>query len=145
MKVVLLQKVPGIGDIDDLKDVADGYARNFLFPHHLAVQASSAVIAQVSAHKKKIIKDAEHNLQEQQLLAERLDSLVIEIKEKISDKGMLYAAVGPQRLVDELNKRGFVVLKTQIVMKPIKTEGEFSVTVRLRHGLEANISVIVSA
>lgn len=145
MKVILLQKVPGIGDIDDVKEVADGYARNFLFPRHLAVQASVGAVAQVSAHKKKMAKEAESDLQEQQSLADRLDGFVIEIKEKASDKGLLYAAVGPQRLVDELKKRGFVILKTQIVMKPIKEAGEFQATVRLRHGLEANVSIIVSA
>lgn len=145
MKVILLQKVPGIGDIDELKEVADGYARNFLFPHHLAVQASVSAVAQVSAHKKKLMKDAENDLQEQQSLADRLDGMVIEIKEKASDKGLLYAAVGPQRLVDELKKRGVVILKTQIVMKPIKEAGEFQATVRLRHGLEANVNIIVSA
>ncbi len=145
MKVILLQKVPGIGDVDELKEVADGYARNFLFPHHLAVQASVSAVAQVSAHKKKLMKDAENDLQEQQSLADRLDGMVIEIKEKASDKGLLYAAVGPQRLVDELKKRGVVILKTQIVMKPIKEAGEFQATVRLRHGLEANVNIIVSA
>jgi len=56
MKVILLQKVPGIGDIDDVKEVADGYAKNFLFPRHLAVQASASAVAQVSAHKKKLAK-----------------------------------------------------------------------------------------
>lgn len=144
MKVILLQKVPGIGDIDDVKDVADGYARNFLFPRHLAVQASVNAIAQVGAHKKKVAKEAEQDLHEQQSLADRLDGLTIDVKEKVSDKGLLYAAVGPQRVVDELKKRGFVVNRSQIVMKPIKAEGEFSATVRLRHGLEANIHIIVS-
>lgn len=145
MKVVLLQKVPGIGDIDDVKEVADGYARNFLFPQHLAVQASVSVISQIAAHKKKVGKEAENDLREQQSLADRLDGLTIEIKEKVSDKGLLYAAVGPQRLVEELKKRGIVVTKAQIAMKPIKEEGEFTVPVRLRHGLEASVSIIVSA
>jgi large subunit ribosomal protein L9 len=144
MKVILLQKVPGIGDIDDVKEVADGYAKNFLFPRHLAVQASASAVAQVSAHKKKLAKEAENDLQEQQSLADRLDGMAIEVKEKISDKGLLYAAVGPQRLVDELKKRGFGILKTQVVMKPIKEAGEFQATIRLRHGLEANVNIIVS-
>jgi len=77
-------------------------------------------------------------------LADRLDGMAIEVKEKISDKGLLYAAVGPQRLVDELKKRGFGILKTQVVMKPIKEAGEFQATIRLRHGLEANVNIIVS-
>lgn len=145
MKVVLLQKVPGIGDIDDVREVADGYARNFLFPKHLAVQASTTVIAQVSAHKKKLAKEAENDLQEQQSLADRLDGLVLDIKEKVSDKGLLYAGIGAQRIADELKKRNFSITKNQVEMKPIKEIGEFPVTIRLRHGLEAEISIIVSA
>lgn len=145
MKVVLLQKVPGIGDIDDVKEVADGYARNFLFPRHLAVQASESTILRVNAHKKKVAKEAENDLKVQQSLADRLDSLVLEIKEKINEKGLLYAAVGAQRIADELKKRGFEISKAQINVKPIKEAGEFKVTVRLRHGLEARFSIIVSA
>ena len=145
MKVVLLQRVPGIGDVDDVKEVADGYARNFLFPRHLAVQASVDAITKVRAHKNKLAKEAEKDLKEQQSLADRLSGLVLELKEKISDKGLLYAAVGPQRLVDELKKRGFLINKSQISMKPIKSEGEFVASIRLRHGLEANINIIVSA
>ena len=144
MKVVLLQRVPGIGDVDDVKEVADGYARNFLFPRHLAVQASVDAITKVKAHKNKLAKEAEKDLKEQQSLADRLGGLVIELKEKVSDKGLLYAAVGPQRLVDELKKRGFIINKSQISMKPIKSEGEFVASIRLRHGLEANINIIVS-
>ncbi len=145
MKVILLQKVPKIGDIDDVVEVNDGYARNFLFPKHLAVQASPKALNDVKVQKQRKTKETEADLKEQQQLADRLDGLSLEISEKSSDKGLLYAAIGPVRIINELKKKGFKVEKSQILMKPIKSAGDFSVKVHLRHGLEAmvNVSVIV--
>ncbi len=70
MKVILLQNVPCLGKIDEVKNVADGYARNFLFPKHLAVQSTSSAIAEIEAQKKKKAKDELKDLQKQQVLAE---------------------------------------------------------------------------
>ena len=66
MKVILLQKVSGLGNIDEIKEVADGYARNFLFPNHLAVQASPELVASIGARRKKESTVSEHDLKEQQ-------------------------------------------------------------------------------
>lgn len=144
MKVILLQKVPKIGDIDDIVEVTDGYARNFLFPKHLAVQASPKALNDVKVQKQKKTKESETDLKEQQSLAERLDGLVIDIKEKSSDKGLLYAAIGPVRIIYELKKKGFKVEKSQIEMVPIKSAGDFEVGVHLRHGLEVVLNISVS-
>lgn len=144
MKVILLQKVPKIGDIDDIVEVTDGYARNFLFPKHLAVQASPKNLNDVKAQKLKKTKETETDLKEQQVLAERLDGLTIDIKEKASDKGLLYAAIGPVRILSELKKKGFKIEKSQVEMVPIKSAGEFDISIHLRHGLEATINVSVS-
>ncbi|OGH93946.1 MAG: 50S ribosomal protein L9 [Candidatus Magasanikbacteria bacterium RIFOXYD2_FULL_41_14] len=144
MKVILLQKVAGLGDIDQIKDVADGYARNFLFPRHLAVAATAPVLADLAIHKKKEAKEAENDLHDQQTLADKLSGLEVEIKEKASGKGLLYASVGPARVATALEKIGLAVERSQIHMKPIKEAGEFEALIKLRHGLEATVSVIVS-
>ena len=86
MKVILLRSVPGLGDIDDVKEVAEGYARNFLFPKHLAVQASAKASNELVARKKKEVRQAEQDLSEQQNLAQRIDGLELEIKEKAMKK-----------------------------------------------------------
>ena len=93
MKVILLQKVSGCGDIDEVKEVADGYARNFLFPRHLAVQASDKSILDVEARHKKQTRMAEEELHENEKLAARVDGVEIELVERANDKGLLYAAV----------------------------------------------------
>lgn len=143
MKVILLQKVSGLGNVDDVKEVADGYARNFLFPHHLAVQASMDRVASISAKQKKQLREAEHDLKEQQSLAGQVDGLEIEIKEKGSEQGVLYAAVPAQKIVDSLKKKGIKIEKDQLQMKPIKIFGSHAIKVKFRHGLEADITVSV--
>lgn len=144
MKVILLQNVKGVGKADEVKDVSDGYARNFLFPKHLAVQASPAALHEIEAHKKKLEKDVARDLERQQDLAEKIDGLVLELREKANAQGVLYAAVNSTRLADELKKQGIAVLSEQIFLKPIKTAGNFPARVKLGHGLEATFTVTVS-
>ncbi|OGH88943.1 MAG: 50S ribosomal protein L9 [Candidatus Magasanikbacteria bacterium RIFOXYD2_FULL_36_9] len=143
MQVVLLQDVKGVGKADEIKDVSEGYARNFLFPKHLAVQALDKNIKELGERKRKESKESERELQELQGLAGRLDELEIVVKEKASETGLLYASVGPQRLAQDLQKRGFKVTKNQIQNLNIKKAGEYRVKVKLNHGLEAQITVRV--
>lgn len=145
MKVILLQKVSDLGDADEIKDVADGYARNFLFPRHLAVPATAPAVGDLETRQKRQVKEAEHELHEQQALADRIDGYEVEIKQKVSEKGLLYAAVTPHKVAEQLNKLGFPVIKEQLAMKPIKEPGSYPVTVKFRHGLEAEIVVVVVA
>jgi len=143
MQVVLLQDVKGVGKADEIKEVNEGYARNFLFPKHFAVQALDKNIKELGDRKRKETKESERELQELQGLAGRLDGFEISIKEKSSEAGILYASVGPQRLAQELNKRGFKIEKNQIENLNIKKSGEYTVNVKLNHGLEAQIRVSV--
>ncbi len=143
MKVVLLQDVKGIGKADEIKEVAEGYARNFLFPKHLAVVALDKNLRELKEKKQREAKDAEHELQEQQSLADRLSGMDIVVKEKASEAGVLYAAVGQQRVHQELLKRGIKIDKNQVENKTIKMAGENTFKIKLHHGLEANIVVRV--
>lgn len=144
MKVILLQKVPGVGEPEEVKDVADGYARNFLFPNHLAVQASSHAVQDITVKKNKRDRLAEEDLRHQETVAEELDGLEIEIKQKVNDRGMLYAAVGAPQIALALEKRDFKIDKKQIVVESIKELGEYKAHIKLPHGLEADIVVLVS-
>lgn len=144
MKVILLEKVLGLGDIDAIKDVAEGYAKNFLFPRHLAVLASPKALADLKSAQHRKEKEAETDLREMQSLASRLDGLALTLTEKTNEAGFLYASVGPQKIADTLAGQGFNISKNQVLMKPIKETGEFPVVVKLRHGLEAKLSVIIN-
>ncbi|MBI2444120.1 MAG: 50S ribosomal protein L9 [Candidatus Magasanikbacteria bacterium] len=144
MKVILLQPVAGLGESDEIKEVADGYARNFLFPRHLAVLASEQAVQDLAARQKKAAREAERDLREQQQLAGKVDGEEIEISERASAKGQLYAAVGPARVAQALAERNLPVAPEQIAMKPIKEAGTYPVKIKFRHGLEAEVIVIIN-
>ena len=145
MKVILLEKVPGLGDIDDIREVSDGYALNHLFPRHLAVQASAQKIAQIKAKEKKRAKDAEKELREAQSLADRLEGYNLVIEDKVNEDNLLYAAVTPQRIAQALKTYGFPLNKNMVLSEPIKEVGEYKIKIKLRHGLEATINLLINA
>lgn len=144
MKVVLLEKVPALGERGDVCEVADGYARNLLFPQNLATSATPQAIAEAAQEFEARRKNAERQLADIQQVASRLDGFVLEIAEKASEAGTLYAAVGAQKVAACLKERGFAIKKTQIGMQPIKTPGEYPATVRFDHGLEVEITIIIT-
>lgn len=144
MKVILLQNVPGLGRVDDVKEVADGYARNFLFARHLAVPASQKATNDLLKKHQKATKEAERDLEIQQKLAEKIEGREIELKEKVSEGGHLYAAVTALKVAEVLRKAGFRIDGDQISMKPLKEAGTFPVKIKFRHGLEATILVLIT-
>jgi len=145
MKVVLLENVHNLGEIDEIKEVADGYARNFLFAKNLAIPATKQVIDQLGKHEEKKEKQEEKDLQKHQTSAGKLDGFELEIKEKMSKTGSLYAAVSRLKIVEELKKAGFNVKKDQIDTKPIKEVGVHKLKVKFKHGLEAEVTLTVLA
>jgi len=144
MKVILLSKVAGLGEIDAIKEVADGYAQNYLFPRHLAVQASPKALADIEAHKKRLAKEDSQDLKDQQNLASNLDGVSIEFKEKANENGLLYSAVTAQKVAERLSKLGHHVDKKQIILPQIKKVGEYKGKIKFRHGLEAEIGLTIS-
>jgi len=145
MKVILLQKIAGLGEMDDIKEVAEGYANNYLFPRHLAVQASQQALSKLEAHKKKQAREEEHDLREQQSLAVKLDGLDLNFKERANEKGLLYSAVTARKVSEALQKIGHSVDKKQIILPQIKSVGEYKGKIKFRHGLEAEVSLTVYA
>lgn len=144
MKVILLQKVAGLGEAEEVKEVSDGYARNFLFPHHLAVQASLQAVDRLSAQKKKRTKEAELELRAYEKLAEDLDGLELDISQKTNEQGLLYAALNAQKIVEVLSGLGYRIDKKYVDVPIIKETGDFKVFIHLPHGLEAELRVHVT-
>lgn len=144
MQVILVQNVSGLGKIDEIKEVSDGYARNFLFTKNLAVPATTRMLADLAQRKHKQVKASEQELREQQSMADKLDGLEVELKEKAEKNGVLYASVGPQKVADALVALGFKIKKDQIIMNPAKEAGEHKARIKFKYGLEADITVIVT-
>lgn len=143
MQVILIQNVAGIGKIDDIKEVSEGYARNFLFARNLAIPVTAKVLTDLKSRKNKKAKDHEAELREQQSVADKLEGYELVLKERVGPSGSLYAAVSQQKISDALAKDGFKINKDQILLKPIKETGQFSVKIKFQHGLEAKIAVVI--
>lgn len=144
MKVILLAHVKGVGTIDDIKEVSDGYARNFLFPNHLAIPASAKATLVIQGKKQRLTKEVSSELEEEQRVASRVDGYELELTEKASPQGKLYAAITATRVAEALTKAGFRIKKEQVQMKSIKDAGTFGAVIIFKHGIEAAISIIVS-
>ncbi|MBI4099067.1 50S ribosomal protein L9 [Candidatus Parcubacteria bacterium] len=146
MKVILLQDIENLGNRYDVKDVADGYARNFLLPRKLVKPASAANLKQVEELKKHAAAEAEQALRRTEELASQLDGFEIRIAEKISETGTFFGSITPAAIAAELKNKGFDVAHEQVSLEEhIKEPGEYDVVLNLEHGLEAQIKVIAEA
>jgi len=145
MKIILLKDVEKLGNKYDVKDVADGYARNFLIPKGLAKPATEAALKELETEKATAELAAELDLKKTEETVQGLDGQEIEIQAKIGDDGKLFGAITPLKISKVLEAKGFDVKKKQIkIEEPIKEVGEYEVTLELDHGLEAKIKVIVT-
>jgi len=144
MKVILLRDVKELGMEGTVVEVSEGYARNFLFPQNLAVQASPQALNAVKEKKERVVKQTEKALAASRKLAAKLDGYEITVKAKTTDKGSLFGAVAAKEIVKALKAEGFTVEPEWIVIpKPIKEIGTHRLTLDLPHGLEAEISLTV--
>jgi large subunit ribosomal protein L9 len=146
MKVILLQNVEDLGKKYEVKDVKDGYARNFLFPEKLAKPATEEALKWLQDQKEVIAQEAEEDLKKSQELASKIDGIEVNISVKVGDEGQLFESINSQKIVEALKEMGFDVKKSQIELSsPIKELGEFPISVKLDHNLEAEIKLIVAA
>lgn len=145
MKVILLQDIPKIGKKFDVKEVADGYARNFLLPKGLIKPATEEALKTLEAEKLAAAKKAEEELKMVEQTVSQLDGQEIEIFSKADESGKLFGAITPLKIAKVLKEKGFEAKKNQIkIAEPIKTIGEHEITLEMEHGLEAKIKLIVS-
>lgn len=140
MKVIFLKDVKGTGKKGEIKDINDGYARNFLLAKGLAAQATSGTIQKVS--KEKSEKDASHERRVQELkkLASSIKSLRLHFTLKAGDKGELFGSIGTRDVENELKKYKAEDAKA-ILEHPIKTLGEHEVTIDVGEGVTTTIIV----
>lgn len=144
MKIILLKDVENIGKKNELKNVSNGYARNFLFPKKLAKPATKRAIEELEKQKEIEEKKAEEALKATQELVEKIDGQEIEVPMKLDEQGNLYGSVNEVEISKILKEKNFDVNKKQIkIPQPIKEIGEHPVTILFDHGLEAEIKIIV--
>jgi large subunit ribosomal protein L9 len=144
MKVIFLKDIPKIGKKYDVKNVSDGYARNFLFPQKLAIVATEKEIKNLEERKKRAEAEAEKDLKKYQEDVKKMEDLEVEIFAKAGKDGKLYAALSAAQITNALKEKGFEIKKNQIrIDESIKELGEKEIIIEFPHNLEAKIRVVV--
>jgi len=145
MRVILLQDVENLGKKYEIKEVKDGYARNFLIPKGLAKKAEKEALLWLETQKEAQAQKAEEELKKAQGLASAIDGQEVIIPVKIGEEGQLFESITPQKIFEKLKEFGFEIKKIQLDLEePIKELGEFPVKIKFEHNLEAEIKVIVT-
>ena len=143
MKVVLLKDVDKLGREGEIKEVAEGYARNFLIPQNFVKPATEQAIQEVELRKEKKTKSDQMELAEVQKIAEQLDGSELFIKVKEKD-GTLFGSVNEKTIAKTFADEGLKIDPKKVKLEePIKDVGDYDVKLELDHGLEANIKVIL--
>ena len=143
MKVILLDNIKGVGKKDEVINASDGYARNFLFPKKLAIEANSENMAKLKAKENSSMYKKSVEKEDAQKLAETLKSILVKISVKTGENGKIFGSITSKEIVDSLKEQHKIELdKKKIDLKdPIKTVGTFSVPVKLYEGVIGTLRV----
>ena len=144
MKVILLQDIPNTGKKNEVKDVSDGYARNFLFPRDLAKPATSEAFKAVTLQKEREEREKSQEYQKSKALVEKLKSLTLTFKVKLGEKGRAFGSVTAVKIRDALKKQGIEIKKEWIELeKPIKTTGDHTVKIKFSQNLRGEVKIVI--
>ncbi len=145
MKVVLTADVKGQGKKNDIVEVSDGYARNYLFPRKLAVEATSKVLNEIKGQNDAKRHRLEVELAEARALAAKLDTLLIKIHASSGADGRLYGSVTAKEIAEHLEKEYAITLdKRKIVLTAaIRAYGQYDLDVKLYPEVTGRLHVLV--
>jgi large subunit ribosomal protein L9 len=144
MKVILLDDVTKLGRRGDVRDVADGYARNFLIPKKLALSATQGNLKNLDHLRRQHVEKAGRIKQDAEGLKSRLEGLALQTARQASEEGKLFGSVTAQDIADFLAENGVKIERRRIQLdEPIKALGEHSVAVRVHADVTASLKVTV--
>ncbi len=146
MKVIFLKDVKGKGKKGETKNVSEGYARNYLLPNKLAVEATKANLKNLEAKKKSQQKKEEEEHEEALQKKAELEALTVEIKAKSGEGGRLFGAVSSKQLAETLAKMKHKVDRRKILLdEPIRSLGFTNVPIKIHSKVTATVKVHVIA
>lgn len=147
MKIILNQDVKHLGEMGDVKNVANGYYRNYLFPHGFAVPYNDVTVAYFESRKEEIEARKEQKRKDSASLKEKLEALNVELVMPAGSNGKLYGAVSAQTVADYLSKNGFEIERKRIEIPgvAIKTTGNYHAVVHLYEAQTADVKISVLA
>ena len=144
MRIILKQDIHDLGLEGDIVDVARGYARNYLIPKGIALEANAQNIKLTEMQRKKIEVMRLEAREEAEKVKENMSDIVITISQKVGEENKLYGSVTSMDIAAHLEKQGITIDRRKIVLdKPIKTVGEHEVAVKLYPEVTAYIKVVV--
>ena len=144
MKIILQKDVPTLGRKGEIKNVPDGYARNFLFKRGLAITATEETMEELERQKTSDQKKKEKELAQLSELSKKLNGLALKTTLKMGERGEAFGSVSPARIISLMEEKGFHIGKSNIALEhPIKTLGEHKIKIKLEHGLETEIKLTI--
>lgn len=145
MKVILLANVKGQGKKDDIVEVSDGYARNFLLPKKLAIVADAKATNDLKGKEEARVYRAEEEKKAAKALAEKIATVTVKIKSPSGADGRLYGAVTAKDIAEALEKNhGLSVDRRKMQLpEPIKTHGTYTVEIKLHPEVASKFTLVV--
>ena len=143
MKVILLENVKGVGKKDEIINANDGYARNFLLPKKLAVEANNQNLAKLKSKQESTEHRKMTEKQEAEELAKKLEKIILKIQVKAGENGKIFGGVTAKEIADQLQaQHNFKVDKKKIDLKEtIKQTGMFNIDLKLYEGVNAKLKI----
>ena len=144
MKVILQKDVQNLGDAGDIKEVAKGFARNYLLPNRLVIVANESSKKAID-HQAKLVKiKKEKRRKSSEQIVSSISDIELIMPVKVGEEGKLFGSITSMDIAKQLKEKGFDIDKRKILLDaPIKQEGEFKVSIKLEEGLVAAVKVIV--
>jgi large subunit ribosomal protein L9 len=144
MEVILKEDVPKLGNRGDVIKVAEGYGRNFLLPHKLAIEANAANKAVIEQMKAASVRRSAKEKTEAEALAKQFEGLEVSFNRKSGENDQLFGSVTSGDIADALAKKSFHIDRRKIQLhEPLKTVGEFTVPVKLHKDVTTHLKVVI--
>tara|TARA_B100001769_G_C21972453_1_gene523072 strand:+ start:255 stop:695 length:441 start_codon:yes stop_codon:yes gene_type:complete len=144
MEIILLESLNKLGKAGDIVNVKDGYANNFLIPEKKAIVANKRNKNELNEKMAEINASNQKKIEEAKLTKSKIDGININIISEANDQGALYGTITQKQIIDVLYSKGIEVKSDMLILSPIKSIGEFEVTIRLYEEIESKIKVVVS-
>ncbi len=144
MKVILTENIMPLGQIGEVVNVASGYARNYLLPQGLALEATGKNVRELE-HRKRILAQKREKVRQEMLsLAEKLNQTRLVFRRKVIEEDKLYGSVSAADILSALDERGFQLARKSVQLEqPIKALGESTVPVRVDAQIMAHIKLVI--
>ena len=147
MKVILLADIKNVGKKDEILNANDGYARNYLFPKKLAVEATPDNLKMLKDKKDSEAHKKELDKQKAKEMAEKINKIELNLKVKAGENGKIFGGITAKEISEELKKQNNIDVdkKKVLLSETIKTLGRFSVDIKLYEGIVAKLALTIQA